>query len=46
MKDNRPAERIGDAASAGRIDTRVIVAPGQRQYAEAGAKALYVALQR
>src|SRR5664279_1072379 len=29
-----------DAASAGRIDARVVVAPGQRQDAEAGAKAL------
>src|ERR1700682_6056747 len=29
-----------DAASAGRIDARIVVAPGQRQDAEAGAKAL------
>ena len=29
-----------DAASAGCIDARVVVAPGQRQDAEAGAKAL------
>src|SRR5947209_19756407 len=29
-----------DAASAGGIDTRVVVAPGQRQDTEAGAKAL------
>src|SRR5260370_26852828 len=29
-----------DAASAGRIDARVVVAPGQRQDTEAGAKAL------
>jgi len=29
-----------DAAPAGRIDARVLVAPGQRQGAEAGAKAL------
>src|ERR1700678_4590135 len=29
-----------DTASAGRIDTRVVVAPAQRQGAEAGAKAL------
>src|ERR1700694_4755407 len=29
-----------DAASAGRIDARIVVAPGQRQDTEAGAKAL------
>jgi hypothetical protein len=29
-----------DAASAGGIDARIVVAPGQRQNAEAGAKAL------
>src|SRR5260370_22813769 len=29
-----------DAASAGRSDARIVVAPGQRQDAEAGAKAL------
>src|SRR5712672_1766319 len=29
-----------DAASAGRIDARIVVTPGQRQDAEAGAKAL------
>jgi hypothetical protein len=29
-----------DAASAGRIDARLVVTPGQRQNAEAGAKAL------
>ena len=29
-----------DAASAGRIDTRIVVAPGERQDAKAGAKAL------
>jgi len=30
-----------NAASAGRIDARIVVAPGQRQNAEAGAKALF-----
>src|SRR4051794_13572468 len=30
-----------DAASAGGIDARIVVAPGQRQNAEAGAKALF-----
>ena len=30
-----------DAAPAGRIDARIVVAPGQRQDAKAGAKALF-----
>src|SRR6202051_4009528 len=34
------ASRDQDAASAGRIDARIVVTPGQRQDAKAGAKAL------